>query len=77
MRVFLRPLLALLLNALLLCTAARADALPGLSLDPNALQPVPVHHSRLLEDRDARLSAAQAEIAVADHQRQVHHVGSG
>ncbi len=60
MRVFLRPLLALLLSALLLCTAARADALPGLSLDPNALQPVPVPHSQLLEDRDARLSAAQA-----------------
>ena len=49
MRVFLRPLLALLLSALLLCTAARADALPGLSLDPNALQPVPAPHSQLLE----------------------------
>ncbi len=61
MLLSLRPPLGLLLSMLLLCATPRAEALPGLSLNPQRLQqPVPVPHSLLLEDRDARLSPAQA-----------------
>lgn len=55
MLLSLRPPLGLLLSMLLLCATPRAEALPGLSLNPQRLQqPVPVPHSLLLEDRDAR-----------------------
>lgn len=61
MPVPLRLLGSLLLGTLLLCSAARADALPSLKVPASpGLQPLAVPHSQLLEDPGARLDAAQA-----------------
>lgn len=61
MSVPLRLLRGLLLGTLLLCSAARADALPSLKVPASpGLQPLAVPHSQLLEDPGARLDAAQA-----------------
>src|SRR3990167_3482891 len=61
MSVPLRLLRGLLLGTLLLCSAARADALPSLKVPANPWpQPLAVPHSQLLEDPGARLDAAQA-----------------